>query len=119
MAKGSTDAHAPLPAPNMGPLQATQSVLVPHQPATGRAPSYNLAVRSSCIQGYKKWPNFLKFSENRRNRAGPNLKTAENIVRCFKILEKDKKHQNICKKTRSNTKVIGEEIFVKPGHLGW
>jgi hypothetical protein len=41
------------------------------------------------------------------------------MVHCFKILEKDKNQQNICKKTRLNSKVIGEEIFVKSGHLVW
>jgi hypothetical protein len=44
-----------------------------------------------CVdQGYKNRPNFLKFGENRWNRAGPNLKTAKIIVHCFKISEKIK-----------------------------
>jgi hypothetical protein len=57
--------------------------------------------------------------ENWRNRAGPNSKTADFTVHCFKILEKDKIQQKICKKTRSNSKVTGEEIFVKPSRLDW
>jgi hypothetical protein len=60
----------------------------------------------------------LKFGENRWNRAGLNLKTAKNTVHCFKISEKDKNQQNICKKL-SNSKVTGEEIFIKSGRLGW
>jgi hypothetical protein len=71
-------------------------------------------------QGYKNRLILFKFGENRRNRTGPNLKTVENIVHCFKISEKDKNQQKkICKKTRSNSKVTGEEIFVKPDCLGW
>jgi hypothetical protein len=62
---------------------------------------------------------FPKFGEIRRIRAGPNLKIAEFTVHCFKISEKDKNQQKICKKTRPNFKVTGEEIFVKPSHLGW
>jgi hypothetical protein len=54
--------------------------------------------KSSNGQGYKNRPNFLKFDENGWNRASPNLKTVENIIHCFKILEKDKNQQNICKK---------------------
>jgi hypothetical protein len=70
-------------------------------------------------QGCKNWPNFLKFGENRWNRVGPNLKTTEITVHCLKISEKDKNQQNIYKKMRSNSKVTGEEIVVRPGHLGW
>jgi hypothetical protein len=69
-------------------------------------------------QGYKNRLVFPKIAENRWNRTGPNLKIAKNIVHCFKFSEKDKNQQNICKKTRSNSNVTGEEIFVKPGHLG-
>jgi hypothetical protein len=46
-------------------------------------------------QGYKNRPNFPKFGENRRNRAGPNSKTAEFTVHCFKISEKDKSQKNM------------------------
>jgi hypothetical protein len=67
----------------------------------------------------KKGLNFLKFDENRWNRAGPNSKTAEFTVHCFKISKKDKSQQKICKKTRSNSKVTSEEIFVKPSYLDW
>jgi hypothetical protein len=49
-------------------------------------------------QGYKNRPILFKFGENRRNRTGPNLKTVENIVHCFKISEKDKNQEKICKK---------------------
>ncbi len=64
--------------------------------------------------------NRAVFSENHRwNRTGPNLKTVKITVHCFKISEKDKNQQKICKKTRSNSKVTGEEIFVKPSRLGW
>jgi hypothetical protein len=41
---------------------------------------------------------FLKIIENQQNRTGLNLKTTEFIVHCFKILEKNKNQQNICKK---------------------
>jgi hypothetical protein len=50
---------------------------------------------------------------------GLNSKIIEFTVHCFKILEKDKNQQKICKKTRSNSKVTGEEIFVKSGRLVW
>jgi hypothetical protein len=50
--------------------------------ANPSAPSY--------IQGYKNRPNFLKFGENRRNRADPNLKIVEITFHCFKISEKIK-----------------------------
>jgi hypothetical protein len=63
--------------------------------------------------------NSAHFSEIRRIRAGLNLKITEITVHCFKISEKDKNQQKICKKTRLNSKVTGEEIFVKPSHLGW
>jgi dTDP-4-dehydrorhamnose 3,5-epimerase-like enzyme len=49
-------------------------------------------------QGYKNQLVFLKITENRWNWTGPNLKIAKNIVHCFKISEKDKNQQNICKK---------------------
>jgi hypothetical protein len=49
-----------------------------------------LATAGTRTQGYKNRPNFLKFGENRQNRVGPNSKTAEFIVHCFKISEKDK-----------------------------
>jgi hypothetical protein len=75
--------------------------------------------RSRFNQGYKNRPNFLKFGENWWNRAGPNFKTAEFTVHCFKISEKDKSQQKICKKTRSNSKVTSEEIFVKHSRLDW
>jgi hypothetical protein len=41
---------------------------------------------------------YFKFSENRWNRAGPNSKTANFTVHCFKISKKDKSQQKICKK---------------------
>jgi hypothetical protein len=46
--------------------------------------------KCTCMQGYKNRPNFSKFGENWRNRAGPNFKTAEFTVHYFKISEKDK-----------------------------
>jgi hypothetical protein len=49
-------------------------------------------------QSYKNRSILFKFGENRRNRTGPNLKTVENIVHCFKISEKDKNQEKICKK---------------------
>jgi hypothetical protein len=70
------------------------------------------------IQGYKNRPNFPKFGENRRNRAGLNLKTVKILFTVSKFQKKIKK-ENICKKTRSNSKVIGDEIFVKTGRLSW
>jgi hypothetical protein len=63
--------------------------------------------------------NSAHFSEIQRIRTGPNLKITEFTVHCFKISEKIKISKKICKKTRSNSKVIGEEIFVKPSRLGW
>jgi hypothetical protein len=42
-----------------------------------------------------------------------------NIVHCFKISEKNKNQQKICKKTRSNSKVTSEEIFIKSSRLDW
>jgi hypothetical protein len=36
-----------------------------------------------------------------------------------KFQKKDKSQQKICKKTRSNSKVTSEEIFVKPSRLDW
>jgi hypothetical protein len=68
---------------------------------------------------WKNRPNFLKFGENRWNRIGPIFKTAEFTVHCFKISEKDKSQQKICKKTRLNSKVTSEEFFVKPSCLDW
>jgi hypothetical protein len=59
------------------------------------------------------------LSENRWNWAGPISKTAEFTVHCFKISKKDKSQQKICKKSRSNSKVTSEEIFVKPSRLDW
>jgi hypothetical protein len=69
-------------------------------------------------QGYKNRPNFPKFGENRRNRAGPNSKTAELLFTVSKF-QKKIKARKICKKTRSNYKVTSEEIFVKPSRLDW
>jgi hypothetical protein len=69
--------------------------------------------------GLKNRLNFPKFGENRRNRGGPNSKTAEFTVHCFKISKKDKRQQKICKKTRSNSKVTSGEFFVKPSRLDW
>jgi hypothetical protein len=60
-----------------------------------------------------------KTAENQWNQAGPNSKNTDFIVLCFKILEKDKSQQKICKKTRSNFKITSEEIFVKPSRLNW
>jgi hypothetical protein len=40
-------------------------------------------------------------------------------IHCFKISEKNKNQQKICKKTRSNSKVTSEEIFIKPSRLDW
>jgi hypothetical protein len=60
-----------------------------------------------------------KFNENRWNRAGPNFKTTDFTVYCFKILEKIKVSKKYGKKTRSNSKVTSEEIFVKPSRLDW
>jgi hypothetical protein len=63
---------------------------------------------------------FLKITKNRRNRTGPDLKTAEKILFTVSKFQKKIKISKIyVKKTRSNSKVTGEEIFVKPDHLGW
>jgi hypothetical protein len=45
---------------------------------------------SSSDQGYKNRPIFSKIVEKWQNGIGSNLKTIENTVHCFKILEKDK-----------------------------
>jgi hypothetical protein len=59
---------------------------------------------------------FPKIAENRRNQTGPNLKIAEFTVSKF---QKKIKINKIYVQTRSNSKVSGEEIFVKSGRLGW
>jgi hypothetical protein len=59
---------------------------------------------------------FPKITENRRNQTGPNLKIAEFTVSKF---QKKIKINKIYVQTRSNSKVSGEEIFVKSGRLGW
>jgi hypothetical protein len=75
------------------------------------------------VQGPTGWSpgltNLVHFTEIRRIRASPNSKVVEITVHCFKISEKIKISKKICKKTRSNSKVTGEETFVKLGHLGW
>jgi hypothetical protein len=43
---------------------------------------------ASYYQGYKNRAIFLKFSKNRQNRIGLNLKTIEITVHCFKISKK-------------------------------
>jgi hypothetical protein len=46
------------------------------------------------------------------------LKIVEFIVYCFNISEKDKNQQKkLCKKTRSNSNITGEEIFIKTNRL--
>jgi hypothetical protein len=63
-----------------------------------------------------------EFSEIRRKPVDLGWSEFQNrriTVHCFKILEKDKSQQKICKKTRSNFKVTSEEIFVKPSRLDW
>jgi hypothetical protein len=62
--------------------------------------------------------NFSKFGENRQNRAGLNFKTVKNTFTVSKLKKKEK-NQKKCKKTRSNSKVTSEEIFVKPSRLDW
>jgi hypothetical protein len=60
----------------------------------------------------------VAFSENHRKPAD-QFEFKNHRIHCFKILEKDKNQQNICKKTRSNSKVTGEEIFIKSDRLSW
>jgi hypothetical protein len=55
----------------------------------------------------KKRPIFLNFAEIRRIRTGPNSKFGKFWNSNSKIL----KNKKIMKKTRSNSKNIGEEIF--------
>jgi hypothetical protein len=62
--------------------------------------------------------NSTYFAEIQRIRAGPNSKIAKNTVNCFKISKKDKNQQKYVKKTRSNSKVTGEEIFCKNRSFG-
>jgi hypothetical protein len=69
--------------------------------------------------GLKNRRNFPKFGENRWNRADLNLKTVEILFIVSKFQKKIKIRKNICKKTRSNSKVTGEEFFVKIDCLGW
>jgi hypothetical protein len=61
---------------------------------------------------------FFKFGEIRRIQVGPNLKITEFTIYHFKFSEKIKISKKICKKTRLNSKVTGEEIFIKPSRLG-
>jgi hypothetical protein len=61
--------------------------------------------------GYKNRPFFLKIVENRWNRIGPNLKIIEFTIYCFKILEKDKNQQNICKKSRSFSRLLVKKFL--------
>jgi hypothetical protein len=63
--------------------------------------------------------NSAHFAEIRRIRASPNSKITKFTFHCSKFHKKIKISKKICKKTRSNSKVTGEEIFVKPDRLGW
>jgi hypothetical protein len=64
-----------------------------------------------------------EFSEIRQKPAELGRSEFQNrrffTVHCFKISEKDKSQQKICKKIRSNYKITSEEFFVKPSHLDW
>jgi hypothetical protein len=46
-------------------------------------------------QGHKNRPNFPKFGENRRNRAGPNSKTAKILFTISKFQKKIKVRKNM------------------------
>jgi hypothetical protein len=59
--------------------------------------------------------NFRKPVESGRS----EFRNRRFTVHWFKISKKDKSQQKICKKTRSNSKVTSEEIFVKPSRLDW
>jgi hypothetical protein len=71
---------------------------------------------------YRLWAgltNSTHFAEIRWIWAGPNSKIVKKLFIVSKFQKKIKIIKKICKKIRSNSKVTGEEIFVKPGRLGW
>jgi hypothetical protein len=72
------------------------------------------------VSGLTNSVNFTKIRQNSTDSDRSEFKNRQNTVHCFKISEKDKNQQKkLCKKTRSNSKVTGEEIFIKHNRLGW
>jgi hypothetical protein len=56
-------------------------------------------------------------NSEKTSRIGPvQIIKPSNIVHCFKISKKIKISKKYVKKTRSNSKVTSEEIFIKPSH---
>jgi hypothetical protein len=103
-------------APQIVSLAARDS-LTPHRRSTeGNSHTCSRCRRDEEAPGLT---NLAHFAEIRRIRAGRNSKIVKFTVYCFKISEKDKNQQKYLKQTRSNSKVTGEEIFVKPGRLDW
>jgi hypothetical protein len=66
-------------------------------------------------QGLKMWSIFLKITEIRWDRPGPNLKIADFWNSNSENFEK--KSGKLSKKTRSNSKNIGGEIFSNLDHF--
>jgi hypothetical protein len=96
---------------------AARDSLTPHRRSTeGNSHTCSRCRRDEEAPGLT---NLAHFAEIRRIRAGRNSKIVKFTVYCFKISEKDKNQQKYLKQTRSNSKVTGEEIFVKPGRLDW
>jgi hypothetical protein len=69
--------------------------------------------------GLQKSAEFSEIRQKPTESGRFEFQNRRNTVHCFKISEKDKSPQKICKKTRSNSKVTSEEIFVKPSRLDW
>jgi short-subunit dehydrogenase len=61
---------------------------------------------------------FDAFHRNSTDSSRSEFKNHRNTVHCFKISKKDKNQQKYVKKTRSNSKVTGEEIFCKNRSFG-
>jgi hypothetical protein len=103
-------------APRIVSLAARDSLTPHHRSTEGNSHTCSRCRRDEEAPGLT---NLAHFAEIRRIRAGRNSKIVKFTVYCFKISEKDKNQQKYLKQTRSNSKVTGEEIFVKPGRLDW
>jgi hypothetical protein len=68
-------------------------------------------IKATCEQGLKMRSIFLNSVKIQRIRAGRNLEFNEFWNSNSKILKKLKSLEKLCKKTRSNSKNIGEEFF--------
>jgi hypothetical protein len=69
--------------------------------------------------GLQKLAEFFKTQQKPAESGRSEFKNRANYYSLFQNFKKDKNQKNIYKKTRSNSKVTGEEVFVKSGHLGW